>query len=108
MNLTSFDIEFFSISTLLKDVENKEQLRKILIKLNNPTYYSRFIEAHPMHKFGYYTKKTINPIIIAINSMLNILKTEPYEQPQLELLQKEYAWAFNACSAANTSIKSHS
>jgi hypothetical protein len=108
MTLTSFDIEFFSINNLLKSAENKEILRKTLIKLNNPTYYSKFIEAHPMHKFGYYTNKTINPILNAINSMLSILKSETCETTQILLLQKEYAWAFNACSAANTSITSHS
>ena len=44
--LTPFDIEFFELSTALKSEvteTSKKQITKTLLKLNNPTYYYKFI-----------------------------------------------------------------
>jgi hypothetical protein len=114
MTINVFDIQFFELVTLLKNplTENSsEQLRKVLLKLKNPTYYEKYISKHPANSFGYYKNLTINPVLIAISNMLSILKSEHSIEKKLIELQKEYSWAFNNyswyCSLSNQSnIKS--
>ncbi len=96
--LTPFDIEFFEISTTLAtelNEDSKKTLVKTLLKLNNPTYFYKYVKRHPIELHGLNAHKTTNPVLVAISSMINILKTEN----NLELLQKklqtEFAWAFN-------------
>jgi hypothetical protein len=98
MNYTAFDIEFFEISSILKNpltTENIQSLKKTLLKLNNPTYYSKFISTHPASSFGYYQNTILNPVLKAISAMLQILKSSALEDQKLQQLQQEYAWAFH-------------
>lgn len=89
--MNNYYIEFFELATELKQL-NRESLNKKLLKLNNPTYYNKFIYKNPIEKYG-YKGKTINPILIAINNMLKILKTD--DSNTLSNLQKEFSWAYN-------------
>jgi hypothetical protein len=44
MKLTAFDIEFFEIALQLKNQMSQpiiDSIKKTLLKLNNPTYYSK-------------------------------------------------------------------
>jgi|688.fasta_scaffold1412799_2 hypothetical protein len=95
MNFSTFDIEFFELANSLKTTLNVETLKKSLLKLNNPTYYSKFTSTHPASSYGYYQKKTINPLLKAISAMLQILKSTDSDELKLRQLQQEYAWAFH-------------
>lgn len=96
--LTPFDIEFFEISSLLKSEiteESKRILAKTLLKLNNPTYFYKHVKRNPIELHGYTTNRTINPVLLAINSMIGLLKAENNSEILLKKLQTEFAWAFN-------------
>lgn len=96
--INSFDIEFFETAQELKKNLTEDSiasLRKKLLKLKNPTYYSKFVKTHPASDYGYYTTKVINPVLVAITNMLSILKTEEDNSYKLIALQKEYSWAYH-------------
>ena len=96
--INEFDIEFFEIANIIKKTlteENSNTLKKILLKLNNPTFYRKYVQSHPANIYGYYSAKIINPILIAISNMLAILKSEHSNDIKTKNLQLEYAWAFN-------------
>jgi hypothetical protein len=96
--LTPFDIEFFELSTTLKSEvteTSKRQITKTLLKLNNPTYYYKFIKRHPIENYGYKAHSTMNPILLAIANMIQILKTQTSNTQLEKDLQKEISWAFN-------------
>jgi hypothetical protein len=98
MTINVFDLQFFELAALLKkslSEENYLELRKILLKLKNPTYYEKHVSKHPANSFGYYKNTTINPVLLAISNMLSILKSEDNNEEKLIKLQKEYSWAFN-------------
>lgn len=98
MKLTAFDIEFFEIALQLKkDVSQTvlDSVKKTLLKLNNPTYYSKYTNKHPAHKHGYYESKNINPVLVAIIEMLSILKEDISNSDKQRKLQISYSWAFN-------------
>ena len=98
MTINVFDIQFFELATLLKkplSEQSSSDIRKVLLKLKNPTYYEKYISKHPANAFGYYKNTTINPVLIAISNMLLILKSEESFEEKLVKLQKEYSWAFN-------------
>lgn len=98
MSINVFDLQFFEVVTLLKTPlteDSKSSIRKILLKLKNPTYYTKYTQTHPASVYGYYTTKNINPILIAISNMLEILKNTENPENKLVALQKEYSWAFN-------------
>ena len=98
MKLTAFDIEFFEIALQLKNQMSQpiiDSIKKTLLKLNNPTYYSKHTCKHPANKHGYYYNKTINPILISINEMLNIIKEDSSLEHKKAKLQVSYSWAFN-------------
>lgn len=96
--MNTFDLQFFELATVLKQPLTEQSIlsiRKILLKLNNPTYYSRYVTTHPASSFGFYKNRNINPVLLAISNMLNIIKnSESYNKKLIEL-QKEYSWAFN-------------
>jgi hypothetical protein len=96
--LTDFDIEFFELTTTLKNNItdlSKQHINKKLLKLNNPTYFSKFVKKHPIENYGYVSSKTINPVLVAIASMLQILRTENDLSKLQTLLQKEMSWAYH-------------
>jgi hypothetical protein len=96
--LTQFDIEFFTLAGMLKNPiteEVKQAIVRVLLKLNNPTYFAKFVKKHPIEYHGFISSKTINPILIAISNMLTLLKTENNPKKLLQSLQTEFAWAFN-------------
>lgn len=96
MNYSTFEIEFFETASLLKQpltTDSIQTLKKILLKLNNPTYYRKYTSSHPAYQYGYYQNKVLNPILKAVSSMLAILKEE--NSFTLALLQREYSWAFH-------------
>jgi len=98
MTINSFDLQFFEFVELLKTPLSEDSslnIRKILLKLNNPTYYSKYVSNHPANCFGYYKNSKINPILIAVNNMIDILKNTNSNEEKLVAMQKEYAWAFN-------------
>jgi hypothetical protein len=91
MKLTAFDIEFFEIALQLKNQMSQpiiDSIKKTLLKLNNPTYYSKHTCKHPANKHGYYNNKTIN-------QMLNIIKEDSSLEHKKTKLQVSYSWAFN-------------
>jgi hypothetical protein len=98
MTINVFDLQFFELATLLKNPLSEESysdIRKVLLKLKNPTYYEKYVSKHPANSFGYYKNLTINPVLLAITNMLSILKSEDSNEEKLIKLQKEYSWAFN-------------
>jgi hypothetical protein len=97
-NINTFDIEFFEVVHIINKPitsESIDTLKKILLKLNNPTFFSKFTKKHPANVFGYYNNKTINPIIIAITNMLSIIRSDDSADVKTKKLQIEYSWAFN-------------
>jgi hypothetical protein len=108
MTINTFDLQFFELVSLLKkplSEENSSDIRKILLKLKNPTYYSKYVSKHPANCFGYYKNNTINPILIALDNMIAILKSVHTIEDKQILLQKEYSWAFNNYNWYNNLIK---
>ena len=98
MKLTAFDIEFFEIALQLKKEVSQtllDSIKKTLLKLNNPTYYSKFTNKHPANKHGYYESKTINPVLLAIVEMLAIIREDSSLEDKKRKLQISYSWAFN-------------
>jgi hypothetical protein len=94
--LTTYDIEFFEITTELKNkVVNKTKILKTLLKLNNPTYYSKYIFKNPIEKHGYSSKIVKNPILLAIQNMLISIKSNKPDDIIIKELQTEVAWAYN-------------
>ncbi len=96
--LTDFDIEFFELTNLLKQEftdSSKQEISKKLLKLNNPTYFYKYVKKHPIENHGYSSSKTMNPVLIAIANMLAILKSSNSKESILLLLQKEMSWAYN-------------
>lgn len=96
--LTSFDIEFFEISQSLKkpiNSDSKKDIVRKLLKLNNPTYFYKFVKRNPIELHGYSSSRTTNPVLIAISEMINIIKVEQDPDKLLTRLQTEFAWAFN-------------
>lgn len=96
--LTDFDIEFFELTNTIKqDItdSSKQYVIKKLLKLNNPTYYTKFIKKHPIENHGYTSSKTTNPVLIAITNMLGLIRTENDNTLLKTLLQKEMSWAYH-------------
>lgn len=96
--LTDFDIEFFELTNTLKqDItdSSKQYIVKKLLKLNNPTYFIKFVKKHPIENYGYISSKTINPVLIAISNMLNIIRGESDVIKLKALLQTEMSWAYH-------------
>lgn len=96
--LTPFDIEFFELSSVLKKnltEDTKKSIIKSLLKLNNPTYLYKHVKKNPIELHGYTTNRTINPVLVAIANMIQILKTEQNLSLASKNLQTEFAWAFN-------------
>jgi hypothetical protein len=96
--LTQFDIEFFSLSEILKKPlteELKVSITRILLKLNNPTYYGKYVKKNPIELHGYQSRTTSNPVLLAISAMLLTLKTDSDYLSASKKLQTEFAWAFN-------------
>lgn len=98
MSINSFDLQFFELVKHLKQplTENSvKNIKNVLLKLNNPTYYNKYVTKHPANAFGYYKTKNINPVLLAISNMLDILKSSRELDNKLSELQKEYSWAYN-------------
>lgn len=96
--MNSFYLQFFELATILKQPLTEQSIlyiRKTLLKLNNPTYYSKHVETHPAKSFGYYKSSNINPVLLAISNMLDIVRNSASNEKKLVDLQKEYSWAFN-------------
>lgn len=94
--MNQFYIEFFELANLLKNtlsVDNKDKLHKTLLKLNNPTYYSKYVITNPINTYGFNSKIIKNPVLLAIKNMLNILSINSNNTDKL--LQTELAWAYN-------------
>lgn len=97
MNNT-FEVEFAQIYKLIESVltsDKEKELKKTLLKLNNPNFYGKFTRAHPMHEHGYYTNKTINPILISIRNMLKTLRENTDYSEKIKSLQVEFSWAYH-------------
>lgn len=97
MNNT-FEVEFAQIYKLIESVltsDREKELKKTLLKLNNPNFYSKFTRAHPMHEYGYYSNKTINPILISIKNMLKIIRESSTHSEKTKALQVEFCWAYH-------------
>lgn len=97
-SLTAFDIEFFELSTLIKqDFTDtiKLELTKKLLKLNNPTYFYKFVKKHPIENHGLSAHKTINPVLVAVTNMISVIKSNDTKDNMKIKLQTEFAWAFN-------------
>lgn len=92
--MNKFYLEFFEISNNIKGNIDKENLTKKLIKLNNPTYHSKYAYKNPIERYG-FSGKTINPIFVAINNMLKILKSDKKDADIMKMLQTEFSWAFH-------------
>ena len=98
MKPNSFELAFADLYNIISNNLNshsEKELKTKLIKLNNPNFYNKFTRAHPMHSYGYYKTKTINPILISIRNMIKILKEEPDNSIKLKALQTEFAWAYH-------------
>jgi hypothetical protein len=100
--ITPYDIEFFELTNLLKREElNKPAILSILLKLNNPTYYSKYIFKNPIERHGYTSNIIKYPILKAVNNMLIALKNTKNIDALKKQLQVEMAWAFNNFNGYN-------
>jgi hypothetical protein len=94
--MNSFDIEFFElINDIKQDRLDTSIINKKLLKLNNPTYYSRYIYKNPLSRHGFSNTKTKHPILLAIQNMIVCLKAIKDPEKLKKQLQVEMAWAFN-------------
>lgn len=93
-------VEFFSLTDLLKDYTRIEDIKRLLTKLNNPTY-NKECERHPMAKHGWFTTFNIDPVLKAIQSMIVILNKEQSVSDCYKQLQVEWSWAFNEISKSS-------
>ncbi len=90
--LNKFEIEFFELSVDLKGNINKSVISKKLLKLNNPTYYNKYISVFAGQRYGFKNGSVKNPILVAIQNMIRSLKNDTNCAKQL---QTEFAWAYN-------------
>jgi hypothetical protein len=94
--MNSFDIEFFElINDIKQDKLDTSSINKKLLKLNNPTYYNRYIYKNPINRHGFNNTKTKHPILLAIQNMIYFLKIIKDHEKLKKQLQVEMAWAFN-------------
>lgn len=93
--MNQYYIEFFELIPMLQNTTNStiQQIQKILLKLNNPTYYNRFIITNPINKFGFNSTIIKNPVLLAIRNMLFIISSNTKDI--IKKLQIEISWAFN-------------
>lgn len=93
-----FDLEFFDLATLLKESElNKNEISKTLLKLNNPTYFGKYTTKSAGERHGIYNGSVKNPLLVAIQNMLSIIKQDLDIDTMKTKLQTEFAWAYNNC-----------
>ena len=94
--MNQFYIEFFELTFLLNKEFNedvKAELHKKLLKLNNPTYYNKYVITNPINLHGFSSKIIKNPVLIAIKSMLNYINNS-VDNLKVKL-QTELSWAYN-------------
>lgn len=90
--------EFNKIKPLLKkkysSLDNlKESLKPIILKLNNPTFFSKYLYASPSEKYGYpsYTYQN-NDFVRFTTECINILNKSQDIDEALRKLQVELSW----------------
>lgn len=94
--LTKYEIQFFEITNIIKSPiteETRLSLLKLLLKLNNPTYYSKYIVKNPIDRHGFSSTIITNPILQAVIAMINIINSRQYDTMLMDL-QKELSWAY--------------
>lgn len=96
--LNAVELEFFELANKLKNTITepaKTEILKTLLKLNNPTFYSKHIYKNPIERHGFSSSRTTNPILISVSAMITACKTTSDLVKLTQSLQQEYAWAFH-------------
>jgi hypothetical protein len=99
MNNNQYLKEFNKIKPLLKDkyrnLEHlKESLKPILLKLNNPTFFSKYLYASPSQKYGYPSNNyRHNYFVVFTTECINILTKSQDVDEAIKILQVELSWA---------------
>lgn len=90
--------EFNKINSILNMKYNnskrlKESLKPILLKLNNPTFYSKYLYSSPYQKYGYPSYSyTNNPFITFTSECISIINKSQDVDDMLKKLQIELSW----------------
>lgn len=86
-----------ALNTPYEDVEiAKKTIKPVFLKLNNPTFYKKYIYSHPAEQHGFPTKDfTDNFLVKFTNDCIKILNESQDLSTMLKLLQVEYSWANN-------------
>lgn len=95
--LNEFELEFFNITLDVRQPLthiSKNTIYKQLLKLNNPTYYSKHIVKNPIERHGYTSTRVTNPILLAIKNMLAKIKNTESLVDLQKQLQVELSWVY--------------
>jgi len=90
--------EFNKINNILKVKHSntkklKEVLNPVLLKLNNPTFYSKYLYASPYQKYGYPSSSyKNNHFIIFTSECISIINKSQDVDEMLKKLQIELSW----------------
>lgn len=93
--------DFISIKTLInnkyKDIdEARKSIKPTLLKMNNPTFYTKYIYSHPAEQYGFPTKNFSDNFLVKFtNECIKILNESQDLSTMLKKLQVEYSWANN-------------
>ena len=100
--LNELELEFFNLTLDLRNpltVVSKNTIYKNLLKLNNPTYYSKFIFKNPIERHGYASSIAKHPVLLSIKNMLSKIKTTDNLVDLQKQLQVELAWSYHTILA---------
>ena len=96
--LNDLELEFFNITLELRNpltMLSKNTVYKVLLKLNNPTYYSKYIFKNPIERHGYTSNTVKHPVLLAIKNMLTKIKSTDNLEELQKQLQVEMSWSYN-------------
>jgi len=98
--MNKYLVDFFSIKSILeKNYDSLETLKKdlkpLILKLNNPTYYSKHLYAHPIERYDYPASFEKNIFIKFTKECIKIMNECQDIFEAQKKLQVEYSWTAN-------------
>lgn len=98
--MNKYFTELLTLKTLLNNnYSDEESLKKAIkptiLKLNNPTYYSKYLYAHPSEKYGYASSDYKNNVFVKFTNECIKIMNECQDFFELEKkLQVEISWVY--------------
>lgn len=93
--------DFLSIETILQDSyedfeEFKRTLKPLILKLNNPTFYTKHLFSNPNEKHGYPSSSYDRNIFVKFTAECIKIMNECQDIfTAKKLLQVEYSWTYH-------------